>query len=385
MCQACRGLIAASVRTCPLCGRDSVPPAPARAVAHAGSPRFFTVLLISINVAVFIMMAAVDAKNGHEGSFVGAASPPVLLDFGERSISLIAKGQWWRLVTPIFIHLGIIHLLFNNFALFQIGPLIEETFGSQKFIVVYLCCGVVGNIGSFAFHIQGGGASGALFGLMALAAVYGYKMGGVVGRSLMRQMLIWGGMGLLLGMTVPGIDNVNHIGGLITGAALGFIITPEHPATARGASVWNTGAILTMVLVAASFAMVALHYGQANDQDLMRLSARVKALATVLDQSFQWKPGQDPQKIAGDLRSAADDIRRVQRIDGPSDAVRQRMLDLAARRAGLFDSADKDPSSVIKSNFQDNNDAGSIFEDYHNWEASVIADYGLVYQRTESR
>jgi hypothetical protein len=144
-------------------------------------------------------------------------------------------------------------------------------------------------------------------------------------------------------------------------------------------------------VVAASFAMVALHYGQMqHSDDLLRLSARVKQMAIVLEQSFQWKPGsgRDPQKVARDLQSAADDIRRVQRIDAPSDAIRQNILDLATRRASLFDATGKDPTSVLKSDLQDGNDAASaasVFEAYHNWEASVIDDYGLVYERTGGR
>src|SRR5215831_2355122 len=300
MCQACRGLIAASVRTCPLCGRDSVPAAPARTVAHAGSPRFFTLLLITINVAIFVMMAVVDnSRGGQEGSFINPASHEVLWDFGSRLGPLIANGQWWRLVTPIFIHLGLIHLLFNNFALFQIGPLVEESLGSQKFIFVYLACGIVGNIGSFVFGINGAGASGAIFGLIALAAVYGYRMGGIVGRSLMKQMAMWAGIGLVMGQAIHA-DNVNHIGGLITGAALGFALSLEHPTTARLAFTWNTAAIASIALVAGSFAMVALQYGKLpNPNNVNTLDARVEKMRVAFNDSLGLKNGsvQDFQKI----------------------------------------------------------------------------------------
>jgi len=380
MCQACRGLIAASVKTCPLCGRDSVPPALARSVADAGSTRFFTLLLITINVAVFIMMAAVDqSSNGHESSITGPASYPVLLDFGERSISLIARGQWWRLVTPIFIHLGVFHLLFNNMALFQIGPLIEESLGSQKFILVYLACGIVGNIGSYVFGIQGAGASGAIFGLIGLAAVYGYRIGGTMGRSLMKQMLIWGAIGLVMGQALH-FDNVNHVGGLITGAALGFALSLEHPTSARLAFAWNSAAILSVALVAVSFAMVALHYGQSpNRESLLRMSGRVEQMRKALNDSFNWKKGsgQEPAKIASTLRSAADDIRRLPRIDAHGDTLRDRFLDLAERRAKLFDSADKDPDSIAKSTEEDFSQAQALFEDYGNWQNTAAAEAGL--------
>src|SRR5215471_41915 len=369
MCQACRGLIAASVRTCPLCGRDSVPAAPARTVAHAGSPRFFTLLLITINVAIFVMMAVVDnRRGGQEGSFINPASPTVLLDFGMRWGALIANGQWWRLVTPIFIHLGLIHLLFNNFALFQIGPLLEESLGSQKFIFVYLASGIVGNIGSFIFGIPGAGASGAIFGLIALAAVYGYRMGGVAGRSLMRQMILWAGIGLVLGQTVLRADNVNHIGGLITGAALGFALGLEHPHTARAVQGWNAAAILSVALVAVSFAMVALHYGNfQRGKDVELLSAKVRRMETVLNKSLE--VNQDPVKMASSLRSAAGDIERIPSIDARSDAIRQRIVDLALARASALESAGKDSGPALKGNGAD---ADAILSEYRVWEASIL-------------
>jgi rhomboid protease GluP len=378
MCQACRGLIAASVRTCPLCGRDSVPAAPARTVAHAGSPRFFTLLLITINVALFILMTAVDSNSGRENSFLNGAGGPVLLDFGSRSVALIARGQWWRLVTPIFIHLGVIHLLFNNIALFQIGPLVEESLGSQKFIFVYLACGIVGNIGSFVFGINGAGASGAIFGLIALAAVYGYRMGGIVGRSLMKQMAMWAGIGLVMGQAIHA-DNVNHIGGLITGAALGFALSLEHPATSRLAFAWNTAAIASIALVAGSFAMVALQYGKLpNPDNVSKLDARVETMRVAFNNSLVLKNGsaQDFPKIAGALRSAADDIRSLPQIDAPSDAIRERLVDVLTRRASLFDGADKDFNSLLNSQEQDHNEAQEAYNDYIKWRTGVGTIYG---------
>lgn len=376
MCQACRGLIAASVRTCPLCGRDSVPAAPARTVAHAGSPRFFTLLLITINVALFILMTAVDSGSGRESSFLSGAGSPVLLDFGSRSVALIARGQWWRLVTPIFIHLGVIHLLFNNIALFQIGPLVEESLGSQKFIFVYLACGIVGNIGSFVFGINGAGASGAIFGLIALAGVYGYRMGGIVGRSLMKQMAMWAGIGLVMGQAIHA-DNVNHIGGLITGAALGFALSLEHPATSRLAFAWNTAAIASIALVAGSFAMVALQYGKLpNPNNVNTLDARVETMRVAFNDSLKNASPEDFPKIARALRSAADDIRSLPQIDAPSDAIRERLVDVLTRRASLFDGGDKDFTSLLNSQEQDHNEAQEAYNDYIKWRTGVGTIYG---------
>jgi membrane associated rhomboid family serine protease len=321
-------------------------------------------------------MTAVDSGSGRESSFLSGAGSPVLLDFGSRSAALIARGQWWRLVTPIFIHLGVIHLLFNNIALFQIGPLVEESLGSQKFIFVYLACGIVGNIGSFVFGINGAGASGAIFGLIALAAVYGYRMGGIVGRSLMKQMAMWAGIGLVMGQAIHA-DNVNHIGGLITGAALGFALSLEHPGTARLAFAWNTAAIASIALVAGSFAMVALQYGKLpNPDNVNKLDARVETMRVAFNDSLKNASPEDFPKIAGALRSAADEIKSLPTIDAPSDAIRERIADVLTRRASLFDGADKDAKSLLNSQERDHNEAQEAYNDYIKWRTSVAAIYG---------
>jgi rhomboid protease GluP len=261
MCQACRGLIEPSTRTCPLCGLDSVPAPRAASVEKAGGEHFFSRLVLTINIALYVMMLMVDLNNQTESALRGP-SRSVFLDFGGLFIPAIVTGDWWRLVTPNFIHLGIIHLIFNSLALYQIGPQAEETYGSQKFIFIYVVTGVFSCICSYVFWINGAGASGAIFGLIGLMAVYGYRLGGAAGRALMRQMLIWAAFAVVV--TFSSANQIAHIGGFIAGGALGFLIKGEPPATSREAVVWNAAAIFSALLVVVSFALVAVHYGESQ-------------------------------------------------------------------------------------------------------------------------
>src|SRR5215471_12601493 len=380
MCQACRGLIAASLRVCPLCGRESVPPLRVRLGDRAESSRFFTLLILSINVALFAMMAAVEFHSGAQaGSFLNGASDPVLYDFGGRLPAAITSGQWWRLVTPIFLHIGVVHLMFNSFALFQIGPIVEETYGSQKFIFLYLAAGIVGNIGSYLFNIRGAGASGAIFGLIGLTAVYGYRMGGSMGQGLMRQMLIWAGIGLVMGGVI-GADNVNHIGGLITGAVLGFVIKPEQPTIAREATLWNGIAIGGAVLITVSFVIVGLNYGKVQrNNEVLRLDDRMRNLERAFEDSLRWRTPADgdSQKLVGQVRSAISDVERVPKIDDTSDALRRRLIELAKNRASVIEDAAK-RDAALPSDQQARADYEEVFQNYQAWVRSVASQYNLV-------
>jgi rhomboid protease GluP len=370
MCQACRALIDSSTRVCPLCGRESVPPVRIRLSEHAEHTRFFTLLILTINVVLFGLMAAVELNSGAKaGSFLNGASSPVLYDFGGRLTPAITSGQWWRLITPIFLHIGVMHLMFNSFALYQIGPIVEETYGSQKFIFFYLATGIVGNIGSYVFAIQGAGASGAIFGLIGLTAIYGYRMGGSMGQSLMRQMLVWAGIGLVLGGVI-GADNVNHIGGLITGVALGFLIRPEPPTISREATMWNGVAILCAALITVSFAIVGVNYGKLQRRDdYVRLDQRVTQLEMALDDSWNWHGASDgdPHKLAAKIKSAASDVEQVSHIDDPSDQLKRRLVDVGRRRADLLDLSDKDAGGPAKAANQDFADAKAAVDDYNKW------------------
>src|SRR2546426_4455054 len=134
MCQVCRGLIEASASTCPLCGRESVPPARISTASFTESGNFFSLVILTINIVLFVLMSIVEVRNGGSGeAFIKSASGGVLNDFGALVPSLVRAGQWWRLVTFNFLHIGLMHLMFNSSALFSIGPQVEGIFGSQKF------------------------------------------------------------------------------------------------------------------------------------------------------------------------------------------------------------------------------------------------------------
>lgn len=371
-------MIEPSTRTCPLCGLESVPAPRAASVDKAGGEQFFSRLVMTINIALFVMMVLADLKGG-TGSIM-KPSTEVFYDFGGRNVQAISSGQWWLLVTPNFLHLGIIHLLFNSFALYQIGPQVEEIYGSQKFIFLYVAIGVLSNISSYAFNINGAGASGALFGLIGLMAVYGYRMGGAMGRALMRQMLIWAAFGVVV--TLAFADQAAHIGGFIAGAGLGFIIRSEPPVTARASLYWNIAAIACALLVAVSFVMVAINYGnRQTGQQILQLDKSVRKLNQAFYDSLNVADpaSETATKAVREMRSAASDIGKLDRIDEPSDAIRARLIELANRRAEVFDLAKANPLAPRESAQTDAREIEMALKDYHNWLDSVLSRYGLEY------
>jgi membrane associated rhomboid family serine protease len=159
----------------------------------------------------------------------------------------LATGEWWRLVSPVLVHGSLIHLLFNMYFLYLVGPLVEQLYGSVRFVVLYLLTAAAGSAASF---LLGGpypsvGASGAIFGLCGVLLAVSIIHRPVLdrrGRAIMSQigalvainLVIGFGFGALL--SVP-IDNAAHVGGLLAGLWLGFVVPPVR---ATLASYWQT-------------------------------------------------------------------------------------------------------------------------------------------------
>jgi rhomboid protease GluP len=190
-----------------------------RRLFEYGKP-VFTHIFIALQVIVFLLM---------EWSG-GSTNPAVLIQYGAKFNPLIQAGEWWRFFTPIFLHVGFLHLLMNTFALYYLGMTVERLYGSWRFFFIYLIAGFFGTLGSFLFTTSlSAGASGAIFGLFGallyFGTVYRHLFFQTIGTNIIGLIII----NLLFGMIVPGIDNAGHIGGLIGGfLAAGIVHLPNH-------------------------------------------------------------------------------------------------------------------------------------------------------------
>ncbi|MBN1937298.1 MAG: rhomboid family intramembrane serine protease [Anaerolineae bacterium] len=161
-----------------------------------------------------------------------SSSGEVLVLFGAKFDPLIVDGQVWRLITPIFLHVGFVHLLFNSYAIYAIAPQIERVFGVARFVCIYMLSGAFGVLLSFAFSPNlSAGASGAIFGLIGTQAAFFYRyrraLGGQ-GQRLFQNTLSVIVFNLVMTFTVSGIDIWGHVGGLLSGVALGWWMMPRY-------------------------------------------------------------------------------------------------------------------------------------------------------------
>jgi rhomboid protease GluP len=139
----------------------------------------------------------------------------------------IEGGEWYRLITPVLVHASPLHILMNMLVLFVYGPNVEEAFGSMRFLVFYVLCGISGS--AFSYALGSGapsvGASGAIFGIVGVLLVYLYnRRSQQFIAQYLRGILTFLGLNLVLGFVIPNVDVMAHLGGLVAGVilALGF-------------------------------------------------------------------------------------------------------------------------------------------------------------------
>jgi rhomboid protease GluP len=182
-----------------------------------------TLAIIGINFVIYIGMLLT-------GVHFLNPDIPSLLKWGANLGSATTSGQWWRLFTCTFLHIGIIHILFNMYVLWDIGRFMERLIGSPGFAVVYFLSGLSGSVASMWWnpHIVSAGASGAIFGLYG--CLIGYLLAGShdipvdVAKKLRTNALMFIGFNLIWGLTHRGIDMAGHLGGLMGGLVCGFAI-----------------------------------------------------------------------------------------------------------------------------------------------------------------
>jgi len=201
--------------------------------------RVYLSLPIYRPVVTYVLLGLILLAFGAETLAGGSTETEVLIKLGAKYTPLIALGEYWRLFTAMFLHIGWMHLAFNAYALVAIGTDLERIVGWARFLVIYLLSGLFGSLASYAFspHLSAG-ASGAIFGVIgalgAFFALYRERLG-QWGRGRLGNILFLIAINLFFGFTNPGIDNYGHLGGLLSGAVLGLVLAPRYQPDATGA------------------------------------------------------------------------------------------------------------------------------------------------------
>ena len=225
-----------------------------------------TQVIFGLNVAVFLGMVL---ASGAVMDF------PVqeLIRWGANFGPLTLSGEWWRLLTNVFVHGGLIHIAFNMWCLWNLGALAEALYGRWTYAAIYLICGVGASLTSAAWHpyTPSVGASGAIFGL-AGALLAAFKLGEFsVPRSALsgtlRSLGAFVVYNLIFGFAMPGIDNSAHIGGLVTGLIVGAIIALAAPLQAQSPRRLAIFVVVTFALAGGAIEVVhhynlPLHFGR---------------------------------------------------------------------------------------------------------------------------
>lgn len=201
--------------------------------AYAAHVPYVTYAIIAACAATFLADAALTSG----ASLSGGLGP-----LGEQNLiawAPVAAGEWWRIITSAFFHLGLLHIGMNMYVLYLYGPVVERMYGSVEFAAIYLLSAAGGSVLTILVDRQQAavGASGAIFGLIGLLFVVGRRHHALLGPQARRVLAGMGGyiaFLLLFTFLVPGISWTGHVGGLAVGVVLGFILPPTGVATLAG-------------------------------------------------------------------------------------------------------------------------------------------------------
>ncbi|KAA9302121.1 MULTISPECIES: rhomboid family intramembrane serine protease [Aerococcus] len=200
---------------------------------------FVSYSLLAIQIIIWLVMTGLG----------GSQRADLLILFGAKVNALIAAGQYWRLLTPIFIHIGLTHLLFNSITLYYLGPMVENIVGHWRFLAIYLLSGLMGNLMSYQFSDAiSAGASTALFGLFAFFIVKAYLHPNnpyyeALGRTY-KTLII---MNIVLNLLASNVDLAGHLGGALGGLLASFIFAQNR----NEIKVWQVVLALGLYLVIA--------------------------------------------------------------------------------------------------------------------------------------
>ncbi len=272
-CGHCNGVLPIAERQCPYCGAslenygalgrlvDSILPEDAGVTKVLGG--------LAVGLYLVIGLAA-------GGTGILAQSIYTLIHFGAGFTPAVLDGEIWRVVTPIFLHGGVLHIGFNLYALWLLGPVLERSFGRARYLIAFMLTGVLSTaaalgwkviapsvfsvipfadrIASASINTPMVGMSGSLCGLLGMGVTAGHRVGNEAGTAIRNRSLRWMGFLVVFGLIVPNVDNAAHLAGFVVGAAVGWILPlKDRPGYVAG-WFWAGGAALCSLLIVGSVA-----------------------------------------------------------------------------------------------------------------------------------
>lgn len=258
LCPSCGRLTPADAAECLVCGRRNPGmwgfAGPLRRLFRA---RSFTDVVTVACIAAYLASLLIDPLGVLQPRGLFSAFSPTsqaLFAAGATGAVPWAMGRWWTLLTAIYLHGGLLHILFNVLWIRQLGPAVEELFGSARMLIIFTLSGA----GGFALSNALGvpltvGASGSIFGLLGAMVAYGRKRGGAFGAMVLRQYGQWALLLFVLGFFMAGVNNLAHGGGFVAGFLAGLVLSLAERRSERGLDqLLATGCL---VATAAGFAL----------------------------------------------------------------------------------------------------------------------------------
>jgi len=366
VCPNCGRLTPAERPDCLYCGAVSAEEAAARQEAER-ERRFigalftrshpFALIIIGINAGVFFLEWLAGGMSGV------TADPEVIRAFGAKSNQLInQQHQYWRLITSIFIHIGFLHFLLNNYALWIIGQEIELLYGSARFVVLYLLTGLAGSLASYAFNpgAQSAGASGAIFGLFGVMATFAFRyrreLPQRLANDIRRRILPVIAINLIFGFMMSIVDNAAHVGGLVAGVVLALIVPYKRPGEGGTSLIWRALQVACLGVVLVSFVAAFRSYdgpklsaenltrrpqrSAAPEDALNRINDASRALIESLNSFMRLidaqKPDADVQPALSAAERGINDLKDFPSISKEADEYRGQLLEVLTEQRDLI-------------------------------------------------
>lgn len=186
-------------------------------ISRSKGKYYITLGIIAVNVLMYLITAFLSPN-------IFDFDKDLLIKLGAKSNDLILKGEYFRLITSMFLHGGLLHVALNMYSLYSIGPLVEKIYGKVKYLSIYFISGIIASIFSFIFSDSVSvGASGAIFGLLGTTLVFAIKMRNNLGKGFMKNVAAVIAINLFIGFSLPNIDNYAHLGGLFGGIIMALI------------------------------------------------------------------------------------------------------------------------------------------------------------------